>query len=173
MATTKSEPAVLKTRAEVANYFGVSERTVTYWQSVAGFPGRSGSPSTGEPGHYPLQEIAEWRKNRISKQAQPDEGSVNAKIQAERLRKLRIENDEAEGRLIDCLVVARIISRMFATAKQYLLQVPHKVQALLPGDLPQHVRDEIQKESLATINRTFANIASEIRDMELPKEAEA
>lgn len=101
---SKESRFVVATLRDVASFFGVAEQTVRQWGMRPG-----GLP--GEPGKWPLDEIAKWLTRWRDAPDVPREPTTLEKVK-ERLAELDLA--EREKRLVDVAELSIAIGRMAA-----------------------------------------------------------
>jgi phage terminase Nu1 subunit (DNA packaging protein) len=146
---------VVTRRAEVAAHFGVSNRTVGYWQE-------SGMPR-GPGGVYDLDAIAAWLKESGVKR---DSGSperaellkLDAEIKQMKLSRLR-------GELVEAEAVRRMLVRTITESKAILDQVPSRAAALLTG-VPAKTRDRVRKGLVDIVRDVCDSLADMLAEPE-------
>jgi phage terminase Nu1 subunit (DNA packaging protein) len=119
-----------KTHAELASFFGVSTRTIGDW-ARGGMPGRSG--------RYRLDLIAQWRIKKIAERAP----SQDKQLDAERIRKLRLANDETEGRLIDADDSERAWNRGLNRIRNRMEGLSAELEVLMPDDIRRAAKADV------------------------------
>lgn len=166
-----SPKKVLRTRAEVARHFGVGPQTITDWLARPDFPGRVGQRFTGDGGYFPIDEIEAWRNEQLKKAGrlppdnEGDEDSCAEAIQQERLRKLKLENDELAGLYIDLEITKRAVVQITEIAKQRLYQLVESIPGLLPRQLPKATKNEVRNEIKAAIDCVTNEISIDIHKL--------
>lgn len=155
----------VRTQAEIANHFGVADRTVAYWRG-RGMP--------GEPGDYDLDEIAAWRDREGL--ARVDANSVKAEGQRidNELKQLKL--DQMRGELVAIDVIVRLFTRHIHEAKAILDQVPDRAISALPAKTPRKIRTSVRDECRKIVDGACQSIADllkaeEFKDSEPAKEA--
>lgn len=125
---------ILKTRADVARHFGVSQRTVAYWLGEADFPGRSGNPRQGVDGCFPVDEITSWLDSRGLRSGT---GTGNLSVARDRAMAARAEREELDlGRERMELIDAEAIQRFFVRVVRGTTSILDAMPATLAGNLP-------------------------------------
>lgn len=157
---------ILTTRDEVADHFQVSTRTVGTWLKQPGFPGKSGRAFDGAGGSFPVDEIQQWLDDRDQRTATGSK--VNEQLTQERLRRLRIANDEAEGMLVDVEEARRLQVRTSALARNILYQLVPSIPLLLPSDVPQIVKNEVRIAVEKKLDQVCAVLAQAIENDDDP-----
>jgi predicted DNA-binding transcriptional regulator AlpA len=158
------KPQILTTAVDLAKYFRVDRSTVDKWLNDPTFPGTSGDRGR-KNGSFPVSEIEAWRERRGLGDASGTKPSGLASIAVERHRKLKLENDEREGKLIDLELVTRLMVRSISTAKQLIGQLRIEIPQLLPADTPEVVRVEIGGAIERKLESVFLAMASEFREL--------
>jgi len=150
------EQPIAHTRAQVASWFGVSERTVATW-ALEGMPGRMGRPGTKE-GQFPLTEIAAWLDGRRAdgRPAAIDETKhqAQARLASARAALIELELREKQGQLVALDDVDRRWLRLQTEAKAQLEQLP----ALLGKLLPEGTAADLRKKTRQRAERAIANV---------------
>jgi len=138
----------VRTQAEIANHFGVADRTVAYWRG-RGMP--------GEPGDYDLDEIEAWREREGL--ARVDANSVKAEGQRidNELKQLKL--DQARGTLVAIDVIVRLFIRHIHEAKAILDQVPDRAVSALPAKTPRKIRTSVRAECRKIVDGACQSIA--------------
>lgn len=141
-----AKPWVVKTQGLVAEFFGVRRDTVAKEWVHAGMP--------GAPGAYDLREILLWKSGRRRDEGRPTAvGDVDfekllirdrvaeVEIAEEQLRKLRLANEEKEGRLVsrDDVVQDQSIINQVVSAR--LQSIPDELEM----EIPREVRVEVTR----------------------------
>ncbi len=161
-ATVDDTETILNTRAECGRHFGVADRTVSVWQDDQTFPGKPGTAGKRD-GYYPVAQIQLWLDARGHDHAgMTDE--VSQAIKLERLRKLKLSNDEAEGLLVDLEQVRRIIVHTHGLAKRELYNLPAEILQVLPADVPEATVQEVRRKITARIDNATDILGQLIRD---------
>jgi len=162
-------PQILTTAVDLAKYFSVDRSTIDSWQNDPTFPGTPGDRGR-KNGSFPVKEIEEWRERRFG-WSRTAKTNGSASIAVERHRKLKLENDEREGKLIDLELVTRLMVRSISTAKQLIGQLRIEIPQLLPSDTPEVVRVEIGGAIERKLESVFLAMASEFRELKPENEA--
>ena len=118
-----------------------------------------------------MAEIEIWREEQLrkagrlpsGKEGDDEDGGCAEAILKERLRKLKLENDEKENQLIDAEVVMRLMTRTETTAKQLLYQLVFEIPVLLPSTLPDVVKEEIRSSVKRKLDQVSSFVAAEYR----------
>lgn len=143
---------------DVANAFGVKRQTVKGWSS-------DGMP--GSPGKYDLAEIAKWKAKRPGdpeqRKLRDESGSLDERIERERLRKLRAqadkaerEEEEAQSRMISADQANSFFAAFFTELTTQLGKIPEELK---PG-LPEAVREELAATIEQRINITLRQMGA-------------
>jgi len=150
LASTPTPARIAATRADVAAYFDVHERTVANWLAM-------GCP--GEHGHYDLAAIAAWR----SDQGKPP----TADADGPRARLARLRGDREELRLavdrrelIPADPTIRLISRTIHTAKARLDQLPEQLLAEIAEHLPADQLAPLRRRLQQTVDACYLALAN-------------
>lgn len=135
-ATSAVEPApnrwTVSTLGEVADFLNVEAQTVREWRS-----GRNAMP--GREGQWDLQEIVQWRCNRLKANA------VNAKpAEILELERRELELDVAKkalahqmksGELVERTAVKATLADILNRARTDIEQIPSELGPSIPADL--------------------------------------
>jgi phage terminase Nu1 subunit (DNA packaging protein) len=111
---------VARSLADVAAFFGVHTQTVKAWRA-------EGMP--GDAGRYDLAEIARWRIATIRSGGGGDDRKAQAKLvyEIQRARKLQIEADRLDGRLIEIERHESELERLANLFVSLLDRMPHEL----------------------------------------------
>jgi excisionase family DNA binding protein len=144
---------VVGSYGDVANHFGVSERTVQYWKN-------KGMP--GEPGYFNLDAVKLWREE----QGQTSGTSTTTSQARERLIEIEVETKALrlailQGNLVELDQVRRLLVRHVHEAKSVLERVPDLVLAELPVKTPKRIKRRIR----ATVTRLLDDACELLADM--------
>lgn len=159
----------LKTRGAAAKHFGVHSRTVAEWLTDPTFPGKAGTRGK-QDGHFPIDAIGEWLRLRERNEDEADAeesegGQLNSEIKREKLRKLKLANDETEGRLIDADSVRRLFTRSHALANQMLYQLVAAVPACLPTGAGAAAKQEVRRAVQRALDEVSGQLAAAIKEL--------
>lgn len=132
-----SEPApsqtsfTVPTLSAVAEFFGISVQAVKQW--------RSETPAMpGQPGGYPLDEIARWRIHRAEK-THDHRDTEKSELQRDKLREeveeRRLKNLERRGQLVDRQAAKARVMQLFHRLRSRLEAFPEEVGNSLPPEL--------------------------------------
>lgn len=154
---------VLNTRAECARHFGVTDRTVSTWQQDPQFPGEAGTPGKRD-GNFPVKKIEAWLGNRKTVTGELD--SINAQLKRERLRSLKLDNDEREGELVDLESVRRYVVRINHLARRELDTIEAEIPQLLPSDLDSVTVKEIRRKVSQRVEASCSILAGLLEKLE-------
>lgn len=141
MATESLPPSMIetvaKTRLEAAQMLGIDERTISKWQQMPGFPGRPGDAGQRN-GHYPIQQIEQWRDARQATRAAPDDrmAALRRRHLAASTRKKEVELRIRTGELIALADAQSIIVSAIAAARSELEAWPSKIAEQLGAKRP-------------------------------------
>jgi len=165
-STGKVEPEpepeqIVTTRAELANLLGVNTRTVAEWLNDPDFPGTAGQPGRAN-GYFPVGKIREWMSARP--QYEDESSELNSALKRERLEKLRLENSETAGRLIDRAAVEGWVARKAALARQKLATLEPIVMQSLPTDIDSRVRAQLATDLRGIIDQMLTILARTYSD---------
>jgi phage terminase Nu1 subunit (DNA packaging protein) len=111
-------------RAQAAAHFGVSSRTIGYWQE-------SGMPH-GQ-GIYDLDAVAAWLKESGIQREQSGGPGARAQLLAAQVKLAELKLARLGGELVEIEVARRLFVRHIHEAKAILDQVPDRVLAALPA----------------------------------------
>ena len=144
-------------------------RTVNEWLTDPSFPGRAGTRGK-QDGHFPIDAIAEWLRLRERNEDEADGeesegGQLNAEIKREKLRKLKLANDETEGRLIDADSVRRLFARSHALANQMLYQLVAAVPACLPTGAGAAAKQEVRRAVQRALDEVSGQLAAALQEL--------
>lgn len=125
---------IAKTRAEAGRLLGVSDRTVSVWQSDPTFPGRAGDVGQAN-GYYPIEKIRRWNAERKQTAEVDNEYSSlrRRKLAADtRTREVKLAREtgdlialaDAQAVIVDAVNAAR--SQLEAWPSKMVEQVPPK-----------------------------------------------
>lgn len=121
----------VSTLSAVAAFFGVSTQAVKQWRSET-------PPMPGQPGDYPLDEIARWRIHRAEK-THGHRDTAKSELQREKLHEeveeRRLKNLERAGRLVDRQAAKASVVQLFHRLRSRLEAFPEEVGNSLPPDL--------------------------------------
>ena len=100
----KLDESIVETWADLARMLGVTRQSIANWRKIGGSPG---DPS-----------VVKWRafmaSHNLGKTANTTLGELRAEVEAEKLRKLRRENEVAEGRVVPVDTVLEINGELAA-----------------------------------------------------------
>jgi len=157
---------LLRTRAEVAEHFGVGVRSVAQWLNRPGFPGSSGDKFERN-GVFPARQIDEWLKHNslgpYARQSTADDDS-NQRLREINIQLKTLELEQRSGVLVDREEVVRFVAQQNAIAKQALGGLPGLLLGLLPQDLPDAVVDDFRRRVDAAITKTFVAMATQFEN---------
>lgn len=161
LETGKLEPEpipeqIATTRAELALLLNVNTRTVAEWLNDPDFPGHAGQPGRAN-GYFPVDKIRAWMAARP--QYEDESSELNSALKRERLEKLRLENAETAGRLIDREAVGNWVARKAALATQALATLEPVVMGAMPADMDQRVKAQLVSDVRGIIDRMRSELA--------------
>lgn len=108
-------------KAQLAEFLGYSERTLTDWQAE-GLP-IAVIGARGQEHEYDTASVVAWIVQRAEARARSSENPKDELYRTQsHLNRLKIA--EAEGRLVDLQSVEQGFARMVVNARQRLLQIP-------------------------------------------------
>lgn len=120
---------VVRTLAEVAEWFALDVQTVKQWRS-----GANGCP--GQEGAYNIQEIARWRFQRLK--AISTDPTRKAELEQAQLEltnaRLEIKLQKESGELVTRSAAKAAISQMFARLKAQLEPLPETLAPLVSSE---------------------------------------
>lgn len=158
------------TFSEAARQLGRKSRSVLYRLRdsgrLEGYLTANGSLELAPPGLPTLTEHLEAviQPQRRAGSAQSgdrlDRGQIEAELSAERTRKLRMENDLAEGKLVVAAVMEQALFAAGRQARDTLLRLPLQLshEAVVLG-LPLDHRFELEQRALAIVTAALVALA--------------
>jgi len=152
---------IVTTRAELAQLLGVNTRTVGEWLNDPDFPGQSGQPGRAN-GYFPVEKIRQWMASRP--QYEDESSELNSALKRERLEKLRLENAETAGRLIDRAAVEGWVARKAALARQKLATLEPIVMGALPPEVDARVKTQLAADVRSIVDQMLTELARSYRD---------
>ena len=161
LETGKLEPEpipeqIATTRAELALLLNVNTRTVAEWLNDPDFPGHAGQPGRAN-GYFPVDKIRAWMAARP--QYEDESSELNSALKRERLEKLRLENAETAGRLIDRAAVEGWVARKAALARQKLATLEPIVMGSLPPEVDARVKAQLAADVRGIIDQMLTELA--------------
>lgn len=148
----------LLTRRELADQVGVHPMTVVKWEQDGMPVAKRGA--RGRASLYDPQAVAAWKDARDAAAAVPKGKDVAGSVIAERARKLRLENDAREGRLVPLERVKREAFDGARTIRDSMLNLPDRLAGELAADTDPTViwrkLDAAIREALASAADTLA-----------------
>lgn len=124
------------TLGEVAEFFGMALQTVKQWRMET-------PPMPGADGKYPLQQITQWRLNKVSQSdlasAKRQQDFELGRIQVE---SKQIELDREKALILDRQDVELFVATALVELRETIMQLPEKLAASAPQDLKDFVRSE-------------------------------
>lgn len=145
----KAPPTVYQTRADIAAAIGVDVTTISRWQNDPSFPGRAGTAGQRD-GYYPLSEIQQWLGQREDNTKKP---STRGELEELKVAMATMDVMERLGGVEDVEVVANYYARICARSKNRLLDFPDEIDANLPPDIDDDVRDDIRSRAEITVRK--------------------
>ena len=145
---------VVKTLAQVGQFFGRARDTVKEWVSN-GMPGKSGS--------YDLSHIARWRLARTEIPAAVDLAEQKKRHEIEKIMEeisqLRRKADEAVGKLVDRQVEEAEVAICLRVVRQNFERLPERLRPFVEGqELPeghgQRVRHELARQIVSALQES-------------------
>ena len=127
---------VVKTLKEVAEALGYARQTVNQWRSEPGMP--------GQPGAYPIPEIAQWR---FAKLRGGGDLATAKKEQDLELGKVELETKRMElakdrGELLERDDVELFVATALIEAREMVMSLPEMLATSSPPELREFVRTE-------------------------------
>lgn len=158
---------IAHTVADAAQMLGVGERTIARWQHDPTFPGRAGI--AGRPtGYYPIEQIRAWRGEIDADREQSP--SARARLDEVRLAMASMDLLERAEMLVEAEWIISNQARSAARQKALLSELPDKVQAALPNDIDNDVRQTVRQLTDDTLREVFQLLADSA--LEDPDDAE-
>lgn len=136
-------------RAQLAKHFGVSNRTIGYWQE-------SGMPH-GQ-GVYDLDTVAAWLKQTGIQQASADPGA-KAQLLAVQVKIAELKLARLGGELVEIEVARRLFVRHIHEAKAILNQIPDRVLAALPAAAVKTLRQTIRRQTAGVVRAACQSLS--------------
>ena len=124
------------TLGDVAEFFGMALQTVKQWRMET-------PPMPGADGKYPLQQITQWRLNKVS---QSDLASAKRKQDFE-LGRIQVETKQIELDREKALILDRQDVELWAATalielREGIMQLPEMLAASAPQELKDFTREE-------------------------------
>lgn len=144
---------------DASRRLGISRRTLTEWQHLPGFPGRSG--------YFPINDIMRWNEQRdkkVNQYATQSESDENKKRRPDLTIKEQrdlLKLQQERGELVEIDVVTGVLSRGVAFAKAELALIAGKVESRLPAELG----DDLVRLIREQINRAVDEACTLISEM--------
>lgn len=113
---------------------------------------------------YDLEAARLWVKQNVRKRADPEDSDVSpddlraaqyAKIKQEE-RKLRLKNDETEGRLVQADDVLQAIAERDLWIKTQLEEIPKRLEPQFPPEIRQQLKGDVE-ETIRLVLLAMAN----------------
>lgn len=127
------------TLGEVAEFFGMALQTVKQWRMET-------PPMPGADGKYPLQQITQWRLNKVS---QADLAAAKRQQDFELgqilVQSKRIELDREKALILDRHDVELWASTALIELREGIMQLPEMLAASAPQDLRDFTREETDR----------------------------
>ena len=127
---------IASTLGEVAEFFGMALQTVKQWRMET-------PPMPGSDGKYPLQQITQWRLNKVSQSdlaaAKRQQDFELGRIQVETKQ---IELDREKALILDRQDVELFVATALVELRETIMQLPEKLAASAPQELKDFVRSE-------------------------------
>lgn len=128
----RSNPWVVPTLGDVAQFLGVQLPTVWGWRSGA-------NPMPGEEGNWNLSEITQWRCDRLkalgANAKSPEDKEIETAISREDLIKRRLANQLKAKELVMRVAAAAKVAEMFNEARMGMEALPELLGPMLPPEL--------------------------------------
>ena len=163
-ARENSSPTIVRTLAQVAEFFSLELQTVKQWRS-------SGCP--GIEGAYDVREIARWRMAKMRPDPKADPTEKN-KLELEQLdlanSRLRIKLRKESGELVSRQAAKSAIRQMFAKLKSQLEPLAELLAPLIPNELRADFRRDCG-ERVRILLQQIANFRFE-RDVSMAETVE-
>lgn len=140
----------LISNAELAALIGVTGKTICEWAKL-------GMPKVRQ-GTYDFRKVFPWWMENIISRDDDDDGTTTAlkrDFLREKIRKARVEADEAEGKVWPVDEIHGQWCRRVAELRQALLTLAVRLPALLEGKPISEMRNMIQKEA-STMLETYS-----------------
>jgi len=124
------------TLGEVAEFFGMALQTVKQWRMET-------PPMPGAEGKYPLQQITQWRLNKVMQ----SDLAAGKRQQDFELGKIQVETKQIELDREKALILDRQEVELWAATalielREGIMQLPEMLAASAPQDLKDFTRDE-------------------------------
>lgn len=147
---------VVKTLAEVGEFFGVATQTVKQWRTDQ-------TPMPGEEGVWNLQAIAKWRHERATastvRHAKSQQELERGQI---RLEKEKLELQMMQGQMLDRAEVEEWASIVLSEARELVMQIPGAVSSMChPNDRDSVLAqaDELARHVLESLHERLSERA--------------
>lgn len=137
---------VVQSKRECAAAFNVESGTVSYWLKHPDFPGVAGD--SGNPGYYPIDEIAEWRRKKFSDKYGSSVKLTDVKTE---LLELKLKQEKGEilykGDVVEMMtdVIQEIKNKYKGFAGYLLKQMPASYIELAIHSLPKDAANKLKK----------------------------
>lgn len=145
-----------QTQADVAEFWGVSVRTIREWLGQC-------PPRT--PNGYDLSAIARWRNEYLLSQINRPLASADADTELKRVKtareRLKLARERREVVAIDH--VERVWRRYFAAARAVILGIPERINVQLPDRLRPELRPTI-RQAMDEVLGMLADVVHDIDD---------
>lgn len=165
---------VLRTAQEVANYFGVSLRTIQNWMD-GGLREICTPANPGQrDGHFPLEEIIAWRNKKknqaVGSTDDPEIQKVKRELQELELMEKRFNVQKKIGGTIELDEAIRLSAKQAAATKTRLQELKQRLESILPQELDDDLKFHYLADVEDLLQEIFEEIGTEL--MALAKEAE-
>ena len=150
----------VESQGAVAQYFGVSLRSVSTWR-IQGMP--------GEPGRYDLDAIEEWRGQQGNRGGSTEAERAKLLLTERRIKEIKLH--QFEGQVIPIDPVLRIVRRIIGELKAYLNELPDMLIAHLPTDMPSDEKADIRQQLNAEVDQAYRVLSEMGREMIVEEEA--
>lgn len=113
--------------AEVAEFFGLTDRTLRTWKSEPGFP-------VEDDGTYSPISIYEWKLSIEADEKEIRRRKITAdmKVSEEEAKAKALKNRQTEGELVSREAVKRAVKRIFTYVRQVLEAYPARAATEFP-----------------------------------------
>lgn len=149
MVKTSKRRKSVETADELAEFFGVTVRTVREWRSKKDFPGSPDGP-------FCIVDIAEWRYRTFDLRSVDNVDSPDAEVKKRRqigemliaeeeAKAKALKNRQAEGELVSRDAVKRWLSGVFTYLRQRYEAFPVRIASRFPEDIRVDLLDETQR----------------------------
>jgi len=152
---------VVKTLREVAEALGYAVQTVNQWRSDSGMP--------GQPGAYPIPEIAQWRFAKLRgggdlATAKKEQDLELGKVE---LETKRMELEKERGELLDRADVELFVASACIEFREVVMSLPETLATSSPFEVRDFVREEsdrLCRGALIALHRRLENMPREVAE---------